>query len=49
MRGTAEHPKTYKRRLTQPPLTSIQAAAGFSELRVQKLWPRIGWVRIWKP
>jgi len=41
MRGTAEHPKTYKRRLYAALLTSIQAAAGFPELRVQNLWPNI--------
>ena len=48
MRGTSEHPKTYKRRLYTAFLTSIQAAAGFPELRVQKLWPNTDWIRIWK-
>jgi len=48
MRGTSEHPQTYKRRLYKALLTSIQAAAGFPELRVQKIWHHVDWVRIWK-
>jgi len=48
MRRTSEHPKTYKRRLYTALLTSIQAAAGFPELRVQKLWPNVDWECIWK-
>jgi len=48
MRETSEHPQTYKIRLYTALLTSIQAAAGFPEMRVLKLWPHIDWVRIWK-
>jgi len=48
MRGTSEHRKTYKRRLYSALLTSIQAAAGFLELRVQKPWSNIDWTRMWK-
>jgi len=39
--------ETYKIRLYTALLTSIQAAAGFPELRVQKLWPNIDGARIW--
>jgi hypothetical protein len=48
MRGPSEQPKSYKRRLHTAILTSIHAAAGFPEMRVQKLWPNIDWLRIWK-
>jgi len=34
MKGTSEHPQTYKRRLYTALLTSLQAAARFPELRV---------------
>ena len=47
-RETSRHSRAYKRRLYTALLTSIQAAAGFPELRVQKLWPNIDWARIWK-
>jgi len=47
-RETSEHPNTYKRRLYTALLRSIEAAAGFPEMRVQNLWPNIDWVRIWK-
>jgi len=29
-------------------MTSIRAAAGFPEMRIQKLWPNTDWIRIWK-
>ena len=48
MRGTSEYPKTCKRRPYTALLTSIQASAGFHELRVQNLWPNIDCVRIWE-
>ena len=48
MRASSEHPKSYKIRLYTALLTSIQAAAVFPELRVQKLWPDTDWERIWK-
>jgi len=48
MRENSEHPKTYKRQLYTALLRSIEAAAGFPEMRVQKLWLSIDWVHIWK-
>ena len=48
MREDPEHPKTYKKRLYTALLTSIQAAAGFPEMRIQKLWPNTDWLRIWR-
>ena len=39
--------KIYKRWLYTALLTSIQATAGFTEMRVQKLWPNVGWECIW--
>jgi hypothetical protein len=48
MRGPSEQPKSYKRRLYTALLTSIHTADGFPEMRVQKLWPDIDWLHIWK-
>jgi hypothetical protein len=48
MRGPSQQPKSYKRRLKPALLTSINAVAVFPEIRVQKLWPNVDWLRIWK-
>jgi len=48
MRDDPEHPKIHKKRLYTALLTSIRAAAVFHDMRVQKLWPDIDWVRIWQ-
>jgi len=47
-RGTSETPKSYKMRLYTSHLTSIQAAAGHPEMRIEKLRPNIDWVQTWK-
>jgi len=48
IRGPSEQLKSYNRRLYTTFLTGIHAAAGFPGMRVQKLWPNIDWLRIWK-
>jgi hypothetical protein len=48
MLSPSEQPKSYKRRLHTALLTSIHAAAGFPEMRVQKLWLDIDRLYIWK-
>jgi len=48
IRADSENHKSYKKRLYTALLTSIRAAAGSPEMRIQKLWPDTDWTRIWK-
>jgi len=48
IRDDSENHKSHKKIIYKTLLTSVRAAAGFPEMRIQKLWPNTDWTRIWK-